>query len=196
MIILQIGAKTKSLDSDEIYNESKKIADIAQHLSDTINDFRDFFKPNKSKVKTSFSLLIEDVLKILSNSIDTKNIRLVQELNSTKEFETYANEIKQVILNLIINAEDAIADKSITNGYIKIYSYDENEKSILEISDNAGGVPSEIIEMIFDPYFSTKLEKNGTGLGLYMSKTIVNEHCNGTLEVLNKDGGATFRITL
>ena len=107
-------------------------------------------------------------------------------------FTTYPNELKQVVLNLLKNAEDILLEKEIEHPVITI----ETQNNLLRISDNAGGVPSEIIDKIFNPYFSTKTQKDGTGLGLYMSKTIIEEHCQGKLTVSNSDVGAVFEVTL
>ena len=121
---------------------------------------------------------------------------MIQELNYHERFISYPNELKQLILNLIKNAEDALIEKQIENPYIKISTYKENDKFILEVSDNAGGIEEGIMDKIFDPYFSTKTQKEGTGLGLYMSKTIIEEHCGGELSATNIEDGALFRITL
>jgi signal transduction histidine kinase len=111
---------------------------------------------------------------------------------SDRNLHTYPNEVKQVILKLIKNAEDILIENNITNGQITIKS----NRKILEISDNGGGIPEEIISKIFDPYFSTKIKKDGTGLGLYMSKIIIEEHCGGTLSVSNDEKGAVFKTDL
>ena len=189
---IQLKAQLHKLDEKEIITLSKNISKYVRHLSSTIDDFRDFFKSNKIKGDITYNQLISGVLGIIEASISNKNITLIQELNSTEIFHTFANELKQVILNLLKNAEDVLIENQIKNPKIYIKSYD----NILEVSDNAGGVPADILEKIFDPYFSTKAEKNGTGLGLYMSKTIIEEHCNGTLSVHNNDEGAVFTIKL
>ena len=98
----------------------------------------------------------------------------------------------QVILNLIKNAEDALLENSINNPKIIITIKDR----ILTLSDNAGGIPKDIIDKIFEPYFSTKTKKDGTGLGLYMSKIIIQEHCAGKIYVENEENGAKFTIIL
>ena len=193
---INLKAKLKKLDSDTAIELSDKISNYSQHLSQTIDDFREFFKPNKEKVEVNYTQLIKSVLDIIQVSIKNKNIRLEQELNCEDRFFTYPNEIKQVLLNLIKNAEDVLLEKEIKNPCIKIKSFKEKDKLILEISDNAGGIPKDIIDKIFDPYFSTKTKKDGTGLGLYMSKTIIEGHCNGKLNVKNDDFGAVFTIVL
>jgi len=193
---IELKASLNKLDNDTAQQKAQDISNFSQHLSKTIDDFRDFFKPNKKKIETSYDELIISVREITGVSIRNKNIELIQELNCHDRFITYPNEIKQVILNLIKNAEDALLEKRIEKPYIKISTYKENDKYILEVSDNAGGIPEDIIENIFDPYFSTKTQKEGTGLGLYMSKTIIEEHCDGKLTVANNNDGAVFTVEL
>jgi len=189
---LTLKAKFDKLDNETVENIGEKISGYAQHLSATIDDFRDFFKPNKENTKTTYKELIKSVLSIVESSIKNYNITLTQQLQNEIELYTYENELKQVILNLIKNAEDILKDKEIPNPKITI----ESDGYILRVKDNAGGVPDDIIEKIFDPYFSTKTEKDGTGLGLYMSKTIIEEHCGGKLSVYNDAEGAVFEIEL
>ena len=95
-----------------------------------------------------------------------------------------------MILNLIKNAEDVLIETNIQHPYIHIKTYDDNHYSYLEVKDNGMGIPQDILDKIFDPYFSTKTKKDGTGLGLYMSKIIIEDHCGGKLSVFNRDDGA------
>ncbi len=133
---------------------------------------------------------------IIKVSLINKNIQLSQDLNCHETFVTYSNEVKQVVLNLIKNAEDVLLEKEVEDPYIKIETYAKEGQYTLKVSDNAGGVPKEIIDNIFDPYFSTKKSKEGTGLGLYMSKMIIEEHCGGELSVQNDKDGAVFSVVL
>ena len=193
---LELKASLNKLDNDTVLEKVQDISSFAQYLSKTIDDFRDFFKPNKKKIKTSYCKLLRSALEIIGVSIKNNNIELIQELNCNDMFITYPNELQQVILNLIKNAEDALIEKEIENPYIKISTYKENNQYVLEVSDNGGGISKNIMDNIFDPYFSTKTKKDGTGLGLYMSKTIIEEHCNGELNVINTKDGALFKIIL
>jgi len=195
-LAINVKAKLGKLDKESAIDLSEKISEYSQHLSSTIDDFRDFFKPNRGKEETTFETLVKSALSIVEVSLKNRDIELRLDLECDAKLTTYPNELKQVILNLIKNAEDAIGERKVQNPYIEIRSYTEDSKAVLEVGDNAGGVPDNIIDKIFDPYFSTKLEKNGTGLGLYMSKMIVEEHCNGKLEVKNGPEGAIFKITL
>ncbi len=195
-VALELKAYLDKTDKEMIIEHTQKISQYSQHLSSTIDDFRDFFKPTKDKKSTSYNKIIDSVLNIVQVTIENKNIEIIKDLNSHNEFNSYVNEIKQVVLNLFKNAEDVLLENKPSNPYIKISTFEENSKFILEISDNAGGVPKDIIKKIFDPYFSTKRDKNGTGLGLYMSQTIIKEHCKGKLSVRNSEDGAIFRIEL
>ncbi len=194
--VLVVKAKLKTLDDEYVIEKAEDISNSTQYLSSTIDDFRNFFKTDKEKEVVDFCDLIDSVLSIVKISIDNKKIDLMCELTCKEKFETYANELKQVILSLIKNSEDVLIDKKVINPHIKIKSYSKYGKHIFEITDNGGGVPSEIVAKIFDPYFSTKTKKDGTGLGLYMSKLIVEDHCGGKLTVSNGKDGAIFKIIL
>ncbi|MBE9525513.1 MAG: HAMP domain-containing protein [Proteobacteria bacterium] len=189
---IHLKAQLNKLDNDTAIELSDKISDYSQHLSTTIDDFREFFKPNKEKQETNYTELVDGVLKIIKVSINNKDIEIITHLNCHKTLYSYPNEIKQVILNLLKNAEDALLEKQPDNPVITIATQD----GILTVSDNAGGISEEYIDKIFAPYFSTKTKKDGTGLGLYMSKTIIEEHCGGRLSVSNDKEGAVFMVVL
>ena len=196
-------ANTLTLDiimdnyNKEFFQEQvDNIANYSQHLSLTIDDFRNFFKNNKEKQDITLEEIVKSTLSIIKTSLDNKQISLITDFNCHKNINTYPNELKQVVLNLIKNAEDVLIEKNIENPQIKIKTYAKNDKCYLIVEDNAGGIPKNIIDKIFDPYFSTKKAKDGTGLGLYMSKTIVQEHCQGLLNVENTKFGAVFKIEL
>jgi len=189
---LEVKAKLNKLSTNDIEESTKKIKNFAMHLSATIDDFRNFFKTNKTKTSTNFEQLIKSVKSIIDSTLSHNNIELEVITKSIEEIYTYEGELKQVILNLIKNAEDALIENGIQNPKITI-TIDGNK---LYVHDNGGGIPEDIIDKIFNPYFSTKINKDGTGLGLYMSKTIVEEHCKGKIEVYNEDNGATFMITI
>ena len=193
---LKLKTMTGKADKEVIIDATDRISFYIKHLSSTIDDFRDFFKPKKDKQETNLDILVESALLIVQPSIDDKRINIITDLNSQSTFVSYANELKQVLLNLIKNAEDVLIEKNIKEPRITIRTYEKDDAFILEVEDNAGGIPKEIMPKIFDPYFSTKTKKDGTGLGLYMSKIIVEEHCKGKLEVKNSNEGALFRVVI
>ncbi|GGD48990.1 hypothetical protein GCM10012288_23860 [Malaciobacter pacificus] len=184
------------ITKEELKNELELINDYSQHLSSTIDDFRDFFKRDKEKEITTLEDLIGKSINIIKTSFDSKDIILTTKFKYNKRIEIYATEVQQVILNLLKNAEDILIDKNITEKRVKISTYEDNKYAIIEVSDNGGGIEPQILGKIFDPYFTTKKSKEGSGLGLYMSKTIINEHCNGLLKVENAHEGAIFKIYL
>ncbi|WP_052433607.1 sensor histidine kinase [Sulfurospirillum arsenophilum] len=178
---------------------SEKLSDVncyAQYLSQTIDDFRQFFKTSKEKKEVTLEEVIEKVLGIIHVTLENKKITLSMDFQSNEPLMTYSNELMQVLLNLVKNAEDSLMENRIENPWIKIATSKQDSNLILEVSDNGGGIPHEIIERIFDPYFSTKVQKDGTGLGLYMSQKIIEEHCGGSLRASNSSQGAVFTILL
>jgi signal transduction histidine kinase len=174
----------------------KNIIEYVQGLSETIDEFRNFFKPDKKKQKVSLIEPIQKALKIVEVSMSSKGINIDCEFDNITDLELYQNEIMQVILNILKNAEDNFVEKNITNASITIQTLKQNSEHIIKIVDNGGGIPKDILPNIFDPYFSTKDEKNGTGLGLYMSKTMIEDHHDGKLSVYNTDSGVCFEIRL
>ncbi|QOY53460.1 HAMP domain-containing histidine kinase [Candidatus Sulfurimonas baltica] len=204
MIKIQLGEynlETKE-GRDECENsfvgQLEKIEIYTQNLTTTINDFRNFYKPNKLPVLTSLKSVVEKSLKIIEGSLHNDNINIIYDYNFNEKIELYDSELMQVVLNIFKNAQDNFKEKGIEKPLIKITT---KERSLI-ICDNGGGIPEEIMKNIFDPYFSTKDEKNGTGLGLYMSKTIVEDHHKGSLHVDNQEAvegegiGACFTIKL
>ncbi|EQB39120.1 hypothetical protein M947_08135 [Sulfurimonas hongkongensis] len=193
---LEVRMILKDIDLETLKSGIKDIQAYSQHLSSTINDFRNFFIDSKVLTKTSFKAILDKTILIAKTSLDKRDIIIRVQNKFEDEFCIYRNEFEQVVLNLIKNAEDAIVEDGIDNGLIEIKTYKLNDKAIFEIYDNARGIDNELMDKIFDPYFSTKTKKNGTGLGLYMSKIIIENHCYGTLEAFNTFEGAMFRITL
>ena len=190
MGVLNIKAKSNKLTKETVFEITKKVDNYLQYLSSTINDFRNFFQPEKEKHLTDLETIVQKTLALIKDSLDSKNISISVETKNVVILNTYENELVQVILNIIKNAEDALIENKIKEPKIKII-IDGNK---IIIKDNAKGIPKKIIEKIFDPYFSTKIQKNGTGLGLYMSKIILEKHCNGNIKVYNDNDGAVFEI--
>ena len=175
----------------------KKISNIGEYtqiLSTTIDDFRNFFKSDKEKEKVSIVEPIERALFIVEASLVANNIKVIKDFQSSRSLHIYRNEVMQVILNIIKNAQDNFKERDIQNPQIVIATKENNGMIIISICDNGGGIDEEILGQIFDPYFSTKDEKNGSGLGLYMSKTMIEEHNNGSLYATNKEDGVCFMI--
>ncbi len=194
--LINLKAQLNKLDKETALEVSQNIANYTQHLSATIDDFRDFFKQDKEQDTTNFTYLVKSVFSIIRSTLENNNIAVIEELNCKDSFMAYSNELKQVIINLVSNAQDVLVEKKVQSAYIKLKSYSDDENYILEISDNGGGISEDVIDKIFNPYFSTRLKQDGIGLGLYMSKTIVEEHCRGKLSCYNTSDGACFKVEL
>jgi signal transduction histidine kinase len=169
---------------------------LTSSMSKTIDDFRDFFKPNKLKENFNVSQIIKNTTELIEASYNNNNITLKTDLDTDITIEGYPSEFSQVILNILSNAKDALMEYKVSSRIVNIKTYEQNNKIIISIEDNAGGIPKEIISKIFDPYFTTKEEGKGTGIGLYMSKTIIENSMGGELEIVNSTDGAKFIIKL
>lgn len=178
---------------DDRMNE---IETYVKSLSSTIDDFRTLYKTDKIMKIDSIVKPIHHALTLLKLSFDEKNVTVVESHDIIEPVMMHNNEIMQVILNLLKNAEDNFIEKNTKNPTIKIHTAIIEDNIKIDICDNGGGVSSSLQDKIFDPYFSTKSEKNGTGLGLYMCKIIIEEHHKGKIHVSNVDDGACFTIQL
>ncbi len=194
-----------SLTSDEAINEESKtyldrqmdeIETLTQSLSSTINDFRTLYKPDKVKQYVHISDPIERALQLMGITLEKDAVKIERIYESDISVQMHANEIMQVMLNLLKNADDNFLEKSVAKPLISIYTTEEEKFVRIEVCDNGGGIREDIIEKIFDPYFSTKDDKNGTGLGLYMSKIIIEQQHRGQLNAYNRDDGVCFNIEL
>jgi len=203
--LASISAISGTLSIDIRLDEYKKefflerldaISELSSHLSLTIDDFRSFFKEDKEMEVTDLEEMVNASLRIIGPVLETKGIRVDTSFENKDKFKTYHTEINQVLLNILKNAEDAFLEKKVKDPKIQIIAYAQGNNVCIDIKDNAGGIPEEIIEDIFDPYFSTKIKKDGTGLGLYMSKTIITEHCGGSIKVKNINDGVCFTLIL
>ena len=197
--------KELNILEDKDHNESlDAIINSANHLSNTIDDFRYFFIPNKDKTKILSNELLEKVLNLLKSEFNSKNIQIIKNVEKF-EIHTFENELIQVIMNILNNAKDELEKvQEYKTRYICIGVYKDEENMIIKIKDSAGGIPDDIIDRIFEPYFTTKHQSQGTGIGLYMSEEIVTKHLDGELIASNEQNifdnntykGAQFIIKL
>lgn len=193
---LKFRYKTRKLDDELLEKKSKEAEDLIEYMSQTIDDFRHFFIPQKEKSFFSISQSIKSALKICGASLKDHKISLHVKVLEDVEIYGFKNEYEQVLLNLIANAKDALLESKPHNPTIELELKQTDDCIYLYIRDNGGGIKTEPIEKIFEPYFSTKQSNQGTGIGLYMSKMIVEKSMLGSLEAQNIDGGAEFIITL
>ncbi|MEA3499391.1 MAG: PAS domain-containing sensor histidine kinase [Campylobacterota bacterium] len=208
-ILIQKLPLEKLIDGDvsdeTLENAVSSIDQQLSYMSKTIEDFRSFFNPSKDKEKIYASALIELARDFLAYSFKVDDVHFNVIYKNDIEINIHVNEILQVFINILNNAKEALLENIAEDRKITVEFYKAKDNIVFDINDNAGGIPSIIMNKIFEPYFSTKKNKNGTGLGLYMSKTIVEKNANGILSVENIDStdkddrqssGATFKIVL
>ncbi len=191
----KVTAMLNSNKPDERDEILDKISDTIIYLSETIDDFQTYFKPDKSKDSCELSHVIQRAYTFSKARLDNYNINFNVTCRDSLYVKTYYNELVQIVLNIINNAIDAIIESNTNIKDITITCKQEKGISIIEIEDSGGGINENIIENIFEPYFSTK-GKNGTGLGLYMANMIVQNHIGGELKVQNTENGAKFSIII
>jgi len=192
----KVNIMLEKSSTESTLNAYDEIEDQINHLSRTISDFRDFFKPDKKASSIKNSVLISKVLSLIEHALKNDNIKVEIEVQSDPSYKTFVQEIEQVILNIFKNAQDVFLERKIEKPCIKVTCTSIKDDVLIMIEDNAKGVDKEVIDTLFLPYVSTKDQKQGTGLGLYMSKTIVEEHCKGQISVQNTQDGAKFIISL
>lgn len=176
----------------EQYQESQK---LIRKMSSTIEDFRNYFNPTKKRDTFNINKTIEETLTLYKGTFKISKVSInFQKRNEYIDVNGVANELSQALMVLLSNSKDAIVEKH-RDGVIDIETSIDGKNAIIEISDNGGGIPEKIINKIFDPYFTTK-DKDGTGVGLYMAKQIVEENMYGTIAVKNSDKGAVFTVIL
>ncbi len=184
------------LEEKSLRGTSEDIIKQTQELSKTIDDFRNFFRPEKGVQEVIVKELFDDALAVIGKSLQNSRVEFILELDENKKVTTYTRELMQVFINIIKNAKEALVENEIKDKKISIYTSEDKENFKLRICDNAGGVKEENMKKIFNPYFTTKGEKNGTGLGLYMSRTIIEKHLQGSLTIENETEGACFEIII
>lgn len=198
LIIQDLGGAYRfgELNQDYIDSISTKAMDQIQYMSNTIDDFRNFFNPDKDKKRFSLNESIENAKKIIRQGIHNSAIECTVSISRDIFIHGYKNEFSQVMFNLISNAKDALLENQPSYPWIRITVTSKENKAVITVSDNAGGIDPDILPRIFDPYFTTKEEGKGTGIGLYMAKKIIENHMGGTLQVKNTKDGVAFSIVL
>jgi PAS domain S-box-containing protein len=198
LLIYYIRDSYGKLPKEELDETIKNAKLQIDYMSQTIDDFRNFYKPSKEKKRFNIKDSLIQSSKIVKSSLEKNSINL--EINAIEiEIDNYENEFEQVIVNILNNAIDAkIIKDEITKfkAKIEIKIYKEKEEIFISIFNNCGNIDENIIERIFEPYFTTKFENQGTGIGLYMTKIIVEKNMGGKIEAINKDDGVEFLIKL
>ena len=198
-ILMYIDAYNEKgkLTSDRLISKIKDGNSIIDFMSKTIEDFRNYYKPEKQKEEFFVKDSINSALFIVNSALKHANIKInTNYSNEDIKLISYKNEFSQALLNIITNAKDILIQRDVDKPSINIDVFEENDKIKIHVLDNAGGIEDDIINKIFDPYFTTKHQSQGTGIGLYMTKMIIENNMNGSIVVQNEKEGAKFIISL
>lgn len=183
-----------ALTAEQMDEDVDKIMKTIMFMSQTINDFNRFFSPDRNRTTFSIHKGLKKVVAMMEATLFAQSINLRIEQRDEVMVEGYFSEYNQVLLNLLNNAKDILIERAVAKPVIKVTILYENGTAVLKVQDNAGGIPEDIIGLIFAPYFTTKEEGKGSGIGLYMSKMIIDEHFGGSITVRNTEEGAEFTV--
>jgi C4-dicarboxylate-specific signal transduction histidine kinase len=185
------------LTQEEIAQFKEESSQYIHKMSNTIDDFRNFFSPTKEKEQFVVSDAIKESIRFVKDSYMDGNVTLLDKTQNrdTKLF-SYKNELMQVIMILLNNSRDAVVSKNIENPQVIVYVLESNGEIKICIKDNGGGIDDNIMDRIFEPYFTTKFKSDGTGVGLYMSKMIIEDSIGGELVLVNDDDGVLATLIL
>jgi signal transduction histidine kinase len=189
--MLSMDFEDNLIDAKYIDDFSAKIKQQLDHLINTLDEFRSFFRPNQNTSNFDIKLSIENVLLLMKDTLLSNQIEIIYDKVENKKLLGIENEFKHVLINIINNSKDAFNENQIKNRVINIITFENDKNLIIEISDNAGGIPEKVLPNIFKPNVTTKSATNGTGIGLYMSKQII-EKMNGDIQAINIDNGVKF----
>jgi len=193
---MRFKAIMNGTEEDDFVDNLVKIEQQSSHLSQTISDYRDFFRPDKPKEHFNAVSLINHALNLIDHTLKNHSIHIETANMQNLTLFTYRNEVLQVLIVLLKNSLDAFVENKIIGGEITISVHPEDQYCVIDVRDNAGGIPKEIVHKLFSPYFTTKHDGYGTGLGLYMSRIIIEDHCGGLIEASSEGNSTTFTVKL
>jgi signal transduction histidine kinase/ABC-type nitrate/sulfonate/bicarbonate transport system substrate-binding protein len=183
---IKLKKMLNDLDDDFLNKTLDSVMNTSQYLSNTIDDFRYFFKPQKEKEKFYLEKCCNKTIELLSPNFTENNIKVICRVDDIEIFG-YETELIQVLINILNNSKDALSLVENQERLIFINILKENGKALIKIKDNAGGIPDDVLSQIFEPYFTTKHQAQGTGIGLYMCQEIIYKHMNGHIDIANID---------
>lgn len=197
-VLMNMEVKREHGDlNDEVFQSSIEECDaLLEHMSKTISDFQNFFKPSKEQSYFSLQEACKNAAFIIESSLKYNNIKFAMDIDKDISVLGYPREFAQAILNLLSNAKDVLTERRVQDPKIDLNLLKGNRYALIKIQDNGGGIEPSMIDRIFEPYFTTKHAKRGTGIGLYMSKIIIEENMHGIIKVENISQGACFTIKL
>jgi signal transduction histidine kinase len=193
---LQVYHSLNILTDDIFEKTTRQVLDNVEFLNTTIKEFRSFFKDSQLKEHINIHCVLDKSLVLLESLIKKFGVQIIRDIHFKKDVYVCVGELIQVVLNIVKNSIDAIEENSIKTPIITFKVYEKDESCVICISDNAGGIPLDVLPKVFDKRFTTKGETHGTGIGLHMSQTIIENHFKGSISAHNNGQGATFTITI
>ena len=196
VLLIDVTLEKNKFTNSIVESKLNEIESLTKYMSKTINDFKNFFDPNKEKNTFLIKDSIQKAYEIVNGLIDFHHIEVNMNIEKELKCYSYSEELQQVILIILNNSIEALIFKKISSPQILINAYTIDDFIIINIEDNALGIKIDYLEKIFEPYFTTKSKSQGTGLGLYMAKMIIENGLLGHLSVENKSNGASFTIKI
>ena len=193
--IMTADIQLDTIDKERFSRLTTNINKKTQELSHIIDDFKEMFKEDKSTKYIYIEDIFNNIFTVIGKSLENNNVKVQMNIKDNIQINTYPNELLRVFINIIRNAKEILVQRKIENKLIKIDVKVDGNSLVILICDNAGGIKDEMISRIFEPYFSTKGEKNAMGLGLFTSKMIVEKHLKGSIRAFNSELNACFEIT-
>lgn len=181
-------------NEENLISALDSIESSVEHLSQTVNDFKNFIQDREEKEEFDLYVLVEVIIKLLSSKLENRNIKVRNLLDHLSLF-TYKNDLIQIFMNLFNNAIEALEERSVER-WIELKLHADSNQISIQICDNGGGIAETILPNIFDKYVTTKHSKGGSGVGLYMSRELMQKRLGGTLDAYNTEEGACFQLTL
>ncbi len=193
---IHFSYQMNELTNEFMDNAVKKANIQTNNMSKTIDDFRNFFQPNKEKKSFLLNEVVQKSLLLVESPFSYNNIKLIEKINKVQNVYGFPNEFSQALINILNNAKDALVENKIKDSTVIVSVFDDDKFGYVTIQDNAKGIKKNVIGKIFDPYFTTKQDEKGTGIGLYMSKIIIEQNMLGKLDVHNSSNGSLFTIKI
>ncbi|WP_428739018.1 sensor histidine kinase [Sulfurimonas sp.] len=186
----------QKIDNPRLEEKLLEIERLTKYMSETIEDFTQNFDNQELKAETKLGPLLQSAIEVVRDSFEKNNIEIVQNFHDDYKCKCLAKKLKQIVVVLLNNAKDALLIRNTFNAKVCISLDQVDTRYIISISDNGGGISKSVQQKMFEPYYTTKHTSEGTGIGLYMAKKIIQEEYKGSLDVKNVDDGTRFTIYL
>jgi C4-dicarboxylate-specific signal transduction histidine kinase len=193
---LQFLHQHQELTEEELNQQIETVMDLLTYMSHTIDDFRKFFREDREAQEFVLREVVERSLNLIRAALASSDIQVTVEGDESVRAVGHPNEYSHALMNILHNARDILLERKVSNPRIRIAIKSEEGHTVVTVQDNGGGIPDAILPQIFDPYFTTKGPAVGTGIGLYMARTLIERNMGGRLTARNVDGGAEFRVEL